>query len=152
MFAQVRLVPVPAVLEPKLNIGYKFVFGGLGTMIAGMVFAAIYQWTFGVVSKTLMDSPLILQIMMIGGFVAFLVALVVSLIGFPIWYRIRHGSDPATDGTTHSQCRIAWKSLRTGFQSHGDWHELHQEAGLKAIADDADKRYAGVLKHWIEYR
>jgi hypothetical protein len=91
MFATHRLVSVPATLQPKLEIGYKCMFGSLGVMFAGMIFASIWQWMFGIKSVTLMDSPVLLRVLMIGGFIAFLIALVSTIIVLPIWHQIhRH--------------------------------------------------------------
>ncbi len=89
MFSPNRLVSVPAALEAKLEVGFKFIFGALGVMFAGMILASIWQWIFNIESKTLMDSPIILQVMMLGGFIAFIIALVVTLIVLPIWYDLR---------------------------------------------------------------
>jgi len=91
MFTQVRLVAIPATLAPKLEVGYKFIFGALGLMFAGMFIASGWQWLFNIKSTTLMDSPLVLQVMMVGGFIAFVIALLVTLIVVPIWHNIRHG-------------------------------------------------------------
>jgi hypothetical protein len=91
MFTQVRLIAIPPTLQPKLEIGYKFIFGALAVMLVGMFIASGWQWLFNIKSNTLMDSPLLLQVMMIGGFVTYLLALLVTLIVLPIWHDVRHG-------------------------------------------------------------
>ena len=91
MFTQVRLVAIPQALQPKLEVGYKFIFGALAVMFAGMFIASGWQWLFNIKSVTLMDSPLLPQAMMVGGFLAFMIALLVTSFILPIWHNIRHG-------------------------------------------------------------
>jgi hypothetical protein len=55
------------------------------------------------------------------------------------------------DGTKKTRCRVSWKARATGFQSHGNWFGLDQEDALQRIVDDANRQYAGVIDHWIEY-
>jgi hypothetical protein len=56
------------------------------------------------------------------------------------------------EGTTNTKCRIGWKMIRTGYRSHGDWFELKDEAMLQGEIDDLNKRYAGEMHHWLEYK
>ncbi|MCU0678276.1 MAG: hypothetical protein MUF19_01665 [Candidatus Pacebacteria bacterium] len=53
--------------------------------------------------------------------------------------------------TKQLRCRLAWKALATGFQSHGEWHDLSEEEMLKTHVDSLNAEYLGELTHWIEY-
>lgn len=52
----------------------------------------------------------------------------------------------------HSKCRFTWKSRDTGLLDHGKWFDLDQEETLQKEVDQQNKRYEGVIKHWLEYK
>ena len=39
--------------------------------------------------------------------------------------------------TGKSQVRIAWRIISTGYEGHGDWHDLCSEGFLKREMNDA---------------
>lgn len=89
MFTPVQLIKIPPTLQKKLEVVHKFVFGALGTMFAGMFIASGWYWLFDIKSTNLMDdSPLLLQVMMIGGFIAFIIGLL-AYIALELWYDLR---------------------------------------------------------------
>ena len=54
--------------------------------------------------------------------------------------------------SSHTQCRIQWKSLITGHSGHGGWSSVSKEDVLKEQVDKSNKEHTGVINHWLEYK
>ena len=89
MFIARQLPEVPASWDCDLRVGIWSVCGSLAVMFAGMFSATGWQKLANVHSDTLMDSPLVLQVMMVGGFCALLLSLFITLFAMPAWRTIK---------------------------------------------------------------
>jgi hypothetical protein len=81
---------IPDDLNQKLEIGYKFIYSSLGVMFTGMIVANLWQWVFHIHAISLLEqTPFLLQIMILGGLIAFLFSLLSTVVIIPVWYEIR---------------------------------------------------------------
>lgn len=87
-FNQAPLVHLSQERNQELEAGYKCIILWLVITISGMIIATLWQWVSGIHATSLMDSPFILRVMMIGGFIAFIVSLINTLFVLPIWHDI----------------------------------------------------------------
>ena len=46
--------------------------------------------------------------------------------------------------------RIAWKTLKTGKVSSGEWFKSHSEDSLRETARKQNERDKGVAEYWVE--
>lgn len=79
----------PEELNREMEPGYKCIALWLAITIGGMIFASVWQWAYDIHATTLMESPFLFRVMMIGGLIAFVVSLINTLFVLPIWYDIR---------------------------------------------------------------
>ena len=89
MFTQITLVSIPEELNREMEPGYKLIWFWLAVTIGGMILASLSQWVYNIRAANLMESPLLFKAMMLGGFIAFIVALINTLFVLPIWHDIR---------------------------------------------------------------
>lgn len=87
--SQISIAPIPEELNREMEAGYKCIGLWIVVTIGGMIFASVWQWAYDIHTTTLMDSPLLFRIMMIGGLIAFIVSLINTLFVLPIWHDFR---------------------------------------------------------------
>ncbi len=80
---------IPSDLQSRLDVGIKLVWSSLAVMFSGMILASVWQWIFSIEAKSLMESPLPFQVLIVGGLFTFLASLVLTLFMIPIWYDVQ---------------------------------------------------------------
>ncbi len=90
MFYKPPVAPwrIPESMEPKFNFVMIATFVSLGVMFFGMFSASAYQSWYGIKATTLLEAPLLLQGMMVGGFLSFLTMLI-SFVGLITWCDVK---------------------------------------------------------------
>jgi hypothetical protein len=89
-----KMIPLPDTMQRPMEIGYACILSSFGVMFTGMILASIWQWAFDIKATSLWDSPLLLQAMMVTGFVALLVSAFGTHFGIPIWNKIKYNNMP----------------------------------------------------------
>jgi len=79
---------IPSSMEPKFNFVYWATFISLGFMFAGMISASIYQHIYIVGAKTLLEAPLPMQVLIVGGFLSFL-SMLIGFIALLVWCDVK---------------------------------------------------------------
>jgi len=46
-----------------------------------------------------------------------------------------------------TQYRVEWKSLITGYESHGDWHDSKQF--IEEWVEHGNKEWSNKINHWL---
>jgi len=75
-------------MKPKLNFVMTATFVSLGVMFLGMFSASAYQSWYGIRSTTLLDLPMLLQSMMVGGFLSF-ITMLLSFVALLAWCDVK---------------------------------------------------------------
>ena len=79
---------IPESMQPKFNFVMIATFVSLGIMFSGMFGASAYQSWYEIKATTLLESPMLLQGMMVGGFLSF-IAMLLSFVGLLAWCDVK---------------------------------------------------------------